>query len=109
MQERIGPVAYRLDLPQRFSAIHPVFHVSLLKTHHGPVRPGPEPVFADDTGEEHYEVEAIVRHRGGGKRREYLVRWLGYPDHENRWLIRDELSGAPEVLAEYCQRHGIRP
>ncbi|XP_073298547.1 uncharacterized protein [Primulina huaijiensis] len=29
--ERIGTLAYRLDLPQSFSAIHDVFHVSMLR------------------------------------------------------------------------------
>ena len=29
--ERCGPVAYRLDLPANFSAIHNIFHVSQLK------------------------------------------------------------------------------
>ncbi len=92
---------YHLDLPQCFASIHPTFHVSLLKAHYGPVRPGPEPIFADDTREEHYEVEVILWHHGSGRRREYLVRWTGYPDHENRWLSTDELSGAPELLASY--------
>ncbi|KAA0048614.1 pol protein [Cucumis melo var. makuwa] len=29
--ERIGPVAYRLTLPPSFSAVHDVFHVSMLR------------------------------------------------------------------------------
>ena len=29
--ERIGPVAYRLDLPEEFYRVHNVFHISMLR------------------------------------------------------------------------------
>ncbi|KAK4715935.1 hypothetical protein R3W88_014273 [Solanum pinnatisectum] len=31
----VGPVSYRLALPPRFFGVHQVFHVSMLKKHHG--------------------------------------------------------------------------
>ena len=33
--KRMGEVAYELALPPRFSEVHPVFHVSMLKRYHG--------------------------------------------------------------------------
>ncbi len=104
----VSPVAYRLELPERFRLLHPVFHVSLLRPHHGPVRSGPEAVFADADGADHFEVEEILTHRGRGRRLEFLVSWVGYPAHENRWLPLAEMEGCRELLQEYCTRAGLR-
>ena len=36
-------------------------------------------------GEEEYEVEAILRHKGKGAQHLYLVMWKGYPIAEASW------------------------
>ncbi|XP_070045367.1 uncharacterized protein [Nicotiana tomentosiformis] len=33
--QRIGEVAYKLSLPPNLSAVHPIFHVSMLREYHG--------------------------------------------------------------------------
>ena len=48
---RIGEVAYRLDLKGRFTCVHPVFHVSLLRRFvagGNGIEP-PEPIEVEDT------------------------------------------------------------
>ena len=73
----ISQVAYGLDLPPTWW-IHPIFHVLNLKRFHKSKefereeRP-PSPVVVD--GEEEYEVEVILRHKGRGVQRLYLVMW----------------------------------
>ncbi len=72
------------------------------------MRSGPEAVFADADGADHFEVEAIRAHRGRGRRLEFLVSWVGYPEHEDRWLPLSEMTGCTELLEEYCRQHGLR-
>ena len=43
--ERVGTVAYRLDLPPRLSSVHAVFHVSMLRKY------TPDPTHVVDWGE----------------------------------------------------------
>ena len=60
---RVGASAYRLDLKGKYTRLHPVFHVSLLKKHMpgGSSPSPPDPVEID--GEVEFVVEKIVGHR----------------------------------------------
>ena len=105
--ERISSVAYRLDLPPAWR-IHSVFHVANLKRFQESVefdREGvpPPPIIVE--GEEEYEVDSILRHKGQGARRLYLVVWKGYPITEASWEPESNLRNAPRILEEYLRRH----
>ena len=51
-----------------------------------------------------YEAEGILRHKGKGAQRRYLVLWKGYPVTEATWEPAVNLEHAPEVLEEYLRR-----
>ena len=51
--------------------------------------------------EEVYDVEAIVKHRIVKGRKQYFIKWLGYPSSENTWedeenILSEELKKAYE-------------
>ena len=104
MEQVLSPVTYKLSLPSTWN-IHPVFHTDLLTPYretlfHGEnyQRPPAELV----QGLEEYEVEAVldVRHYGRKKKRQYLVKWKGYPDSDNKWVDHTDMH-APEAIKEY--------
>ena len=99
----VGANAFELELPATMK-VHPVFNVSLLYKFQGKYKP-PGPIIVD--GEAEYEVEKILRHRGNGKHRQYLVRWLGYDESKDCWMKADELTNAPLVLQCYLTQHGL--
>ena len=55
-------------------------------------------------GEQEFEVEAIIRHRGSTSRREYLVAWKGYELHEATWEREANLTHCSDLVAEYLLR-----
>ncbi|XP_076908862.1 uncharacterized protein LOC143565912 [Bidens hawaiensis] len=89
--ERIGAVAYRLDLP-RDSLIHPTFHVSLLKSAHG----SHQPSYPLPSGPRfHFQPRAIldnkVVRRGNKAVAKVLAHWMNLPISEATWEFADEL------------------
>ena len=104
----MSPVSYRLELPHQWR-IHLVFHIDLLTPYretkmHGEnyLRPPPELV----NNEEEYEVEAILDSRvfGRGRKLQYLVKWLGYPDSDNQWEDADKVH-ADELVDAFQRLH----
>jgi hypothetical protein len=104
--EVIGKQAYRLELPDRYSKLHPVFHVSLLEPWRGrassiPTSPSPE-ILMDDGDE--WEVSEVLDHREGKDGEvEYLVRWAGYPTWEDSYEPAANLDNTQEAVQKYLQ------
>ena len=52
-------------------------------------------------GEEEFEVEVILRHKGSGAQRLYQVLWKGYPITKAIWELELHLRNASQILEEY--------
>jgi transposase InsO family protein len=105
----VGPVTYKLKLPRQWK-IHDTFHASYLSPYketdfHGPNHPEPPPDILN--GEEHYEVEAILDHKGVGRRRLYYLKWKGYSDKDNSWEPETGLDNAKALLRRYKKRYKL--
>jgi hypothetical protein len=107
IEEKLGPVNYKLRLPKSMSKIHPVFHISLLE-------PAPENakiaenVEIDDDTEQEYEVEQILDDKRVSGKPYYLVKWKGYDTSENTWEPIENLTGCHQLVQQYCSQRGQR-
>jgi len=85
---KIGPVAYKLQLPES-SRIHPVFHVSLLKKAIGDFSSSTDLPSIDDEGLIVMEPLAILDtrwlRRGGKVVEQQLVQWKRLPVEDATW------------------------
>ena len=85
--------------------IHNVFHVTLLEAYRGdlnnPAINRPRTVVVE--GEEEWEVEKVLdeRTKGRAKRKQYLVKWVGWPDSHNTWEDDENLENASDLVAQY--------
>jgi len=111
--EVLGPVNYRLKLPDKWKH-HDTFHASLLTPYkendiHGPNFPQPPADLIE--GHEEFEVERILRHRKirGPKKTwktEFQVQWKGY--EEPTWEPIEHLTNAKDVISDYWTRQTKR-
>ena len=99
--ERVGKVAYRLELPASCK-MHPVFHVSLLQPwRSGDRSPGPPPRFFVN-GDAVFTVDRILDHRDGSGKilKEFLIRWEGYGPEHDSWEPEANLLD-PQLVQDY--------
>lgn len=110
--ERVGRLAYRLQLPPELAGAHPVVSVQHLERAppEGDMTSAEPPStydsrFPDDT--DRADVDAVLdmryRGRGRGRRKQYLVRWSALGNEHLEWLDEDNLVGAEEKVLEYLQ------
>ena len=95
--------------------MHPVFNEGLLQPWNPPTheiqkrneRPPPEIL---EEAEE-YEVEDILDERLNKrrKRKEWLVKWKGYPSEENTWEPEQNLKNAKGALDAFNSSRGRSP
>lgn len=104
--KEITPVSFKLKIsnPMRARGIHDTFHVNLLKpfvsdTFDRDPEPAPAIHLAENNTE--WEVEKILSDKLKRGKRYYLVKWKGYPDHENTWEPEKHLSNAQDLLQDY--------
>jgi hypothetical protein len=110
--EKVGPAAYRLELPPTWK-IHPVFNELLLTPYCPPAfpsqeRPLPPPPDVID-GTEEYDVEEILDSRMKRGKMEYLVHWKGYPHEENTWEPELNVKNSKDLIDAFHQKHVNAP
>lgn len=135
--EKCSEYTFRLDLPKTMSRMHPVFHVALLwkevptpadlanRFKEEPL-PGANNIAAAEVNttippqqpelgvpsndEEFYQVEKILSREKSGRSFRYLVKWQGYPDSDNSFVIRSDFVGkdAKKMVADFDRECNVK-
>ena len=117
--EKVGEVAYRLEIPvELVGRIHDVFHVSLLCKAASGV-PGVSPQSSAEQVEQWMEeqpvqssaqvssqpvVEYVVQEREGRRGVELLVKFKGQPSANNRWISEQQVQEDTAAWSAWLDR-----
>ncbi|KAF3803874.1 Transposon Tf2-11 polyprotein [Colletotrichum gloeosporioides] len=120
--ERVGPLAYRLDLPPTMN-VHPVISIAYLipatNPQDDPFRRTPLPAIPVDVDDPrqaewrdwfaHYEIERIldkrVLRRGrGSSKTQYLIKWKDFPHFHNVWMDADAMEANEGIAGRQSEK-----
>jgi hypothetical protein len=102
----IGKGVYKLELPPRYSQLHPVFLVvklELAKLNPFPGRPWndkPPPVLQMD-GDKQWEVAEILEVKVHYSGFWYMVQWKGYRPEHDKWVKHSDVF-TRDAVDGYC-------
>jgi hypothetical protein len=82
--ERLGEVAYKLELPQG-SKVHSVFHASLLKKQLGPNSTINTSLPEIPRDNQELTPQAILDFKGQDHKKEVLIHWRGHSPADATW------------------------
>ena len=109
MVERIGPVAYRLDLPEEFSRVHNVYHISMLRMYISDpshVLGAPEIELRDDLSYEEQPVQILSKEEKELRNKTISlvkVPWRNHLVEETTWEQEDQMrSQYPHLFHDTC-------
>jgi hypothetical protein len=94
--QKVGAVAYHLDLPPNLSGVHNVFHISTLKKCEQPLETGKLPLveLRPDLSYEEYPIK-ILDYKDRVMRKRIIqflkVQWSNHTEEEATWEKEDDL------------------
>ena len=103
IDEKLGPVNYRLKLPDSMRRIHATFHVSLLEKAPQNAEIATNVEIEEET-ENEYEVEEILATERISGQPHYLVKWKGYDTSDNTWEPIGNLMGCHQLVRQFHQQ-----